>query len=102
MFPMFADSEWSKDETDYLFNIVHEYDLRWYVIHDRYDFPGGPARAIEVRSYGIFRYLWGMNRQKDLKDRYYSCCRKLIRSRPCSGDDVSKSQLLNGYQFDKG
>ncbi|KAG6337228.1 hypothetical protein ID866_1858 [Astraeus odoratus] len=77
------DKEWSKEETDYLFNIVHEYDLRWYVIHDRYDFPKG------LKLY------------KDLKDRYYSCCRKLIRSRPWSGDEASKSQLLNSYQFDK-
>jgi len=46
---MSTDNEWSKDETDYLFNIVHEYDLRWYVILDRYDFPGSPPRAIEVK-----------------------------------------------------
>ncbi|KAI6034427.1 hypothetical protein BKA83DRAFT_4189789 [Pisolithus microcarpus] len=63
----FADNGWSKEETDYLFDITHEYDLRWY----------------------------------DLKDRYYSCCRKLIRSRPWSGDEATKSQLLNNYQFDK-
>jgi hypothetical protein len=44
----FTDSEWTKEETDYLFRIVHEYDLRWYVIHDRYDYPDGPVRAIEV------------------------------------------------------
>ena len=43
-----------------------------------------------------------MKRRQDLKDRYYSCCRKLIRNRPWSGDDVSKSQFLNSYQFDKG
>lgn len=28
--------------------MVREYDLRWYVIHDRYDYPLGPARVIEV------------------------------------------------------
>lgn len=81
---LLEDNEWSKEETDYLFNIAHDYDLRWYVIHDRYEFLDGPPRAIE-----------------DLKDRYYSCCRKLIRSRPWSGDEASKSQLLNNYQFDK-
>jgi DNA methyltransferase 1-associated protein 1 len=80
----FTDSEWTKEETDYLFRIVHEYDLRWYVIHDRYDYPDGPVRAIE-----------------DLKDRYYSVCRKLIRNRPWAGDEPAKSQLLNSYQFDK-
>ncbi|KAG8218672.1 hypothetical protein J3R82DRAFT_4338 [Butyriboletus roseoflavus] len=78
------DNEWTKEETDYLFKIVQEYDLRWYVIHDRYDYPDGPVRAIE-----------------DLKDRYYSVCRKLIRNRPWAGDESAKSQLLNSYQFDK-
>ena len=43
-----TDNEWTKEETDYLFKIVQEYDLRWYVIHDRYDYPDGPVRVIEV------------------------------------------------------
>lgn len=37
-----------------------------------------------------------------MKDRYYSICRKLVRSRPWAGDDASKSQLLSSFQFDKG
>ncbi|KIJ70140.1 hypothetical protein HYDPIDRAFT_104810 [Hydnomerulius pinastri MD-312] len=78
------DKDWTKEETDYLFNIVQEFDLRWYVVHDRYEYSDGPTRAIE-----------------DLKDRYYSVCRKLIRNRPWAGDESSKSQLLNSYQFDK-
>ncbi|KAF9226646.1 hypothetical protein BS17DRAFT_775926 [Gyrodon lividus] len=81
---LLEDKEWTKEETDHLFKIVQEYDLRWYVIHDRYEYPEGPARAIE-----------------DLKERYYSVCRKLIRNRPWAGDESSKSQLLNSYQFDK-
>ena len=44
---LFTDNDWTKEETDYLFSTVQEYDLRWYVIHDRYDYPG-PVRAIEV------------------------------------------------------
>jgi DNA methyltransferase 1-associated protein 1 len=43
-----VDKDWTKEETDYLFNVVPEYDLRWYVIHDRYDYPGGVPRALEV------------------------------------------------------
>jgi len=43
------DNEWTKEETDYLFKIVGEYDSRWYVIHDRYDYPEGVARTLEVR-----------------------------------------------------
>lgn len=40
--------------------------------------------------------------QQDLKDRYYSVCRKLIRNRPWAGDEASKVMLLSSFQFDKG
>lgn len=43
------DSEWTKEETDYLFVLVREFDVRWYVISDRYDYPGGQPRTMEVR-----------------------------------------------------
>jgi hypothetical protein len=39
---------------------------------------------------------------QDLKDRYYSVCRKLVRNRPWAGDDASKASLLASFQFDKG
>jgi DNA methyltransferase 1-associated protein 1 len=48
------DNEWTKEETDYLFKVVGEYDLRWYIIHDRYDYPGGVPRTLEVT---LFRSL---------------------------------------------
>ncbi|GJJ07086.1 hypothetical protein Clacol_001285 [Clathrus columnatus] len=86
-----TDEEWTKEETDYLFNLVREYDMRWFVIIDRYEYPGGPDRALERLS-----------SHKDLKARYYSVCRKLIRNRPWLGDEAAKSALLNSYQFDKG
>ena len=41
---------WTKEETDYLFDLVREYDQRFYVVGDRYDFPGGPPRSLEVSS----------------------------------------------------
>jgi SANT/Myb-like domain of DAMP1 len=44
-----ADPEWSKEETDYLFNLICEYDSRFYIVADRYEFPGGPPRSMEVR-----------------------------------------------------
>lgn len=43
-----ADKEWTKDETDYLFSVVRDFDLRWYIIHDRYEYPESPSRSIEV------------------------------------------------------
>ncbi|OAX44491.1 hypothetical protein K503DRAFT_764907 [Rhizopogon vinicolor AM-OR11-026] len=81
---LLEDKDWTNEETDYLFSVVREYDTRWYVVHDRYEYLNGPARSLE-----------------ELKDRYYSVCRKLIRNRPWAGDEASKAQLLNSYQFDK-
>ena len=33
------DPRWSKEETDYLMELALDYDLRWIVISDRYEFP---------------------------------------------------------------
>lgn len=82
------DDDWTKEETDYLFSLLKDYDLRFPVISDRYDFLGS-SRSIE-----------------DLKLRYYSICQKLIlnRSTTSSGeplDEPSKKQLIQSYHFDK-
>ena len=39
---------------------------------------------------------------KDLKDRYYSVCRKLVRNRPWIGDEPSKAKVLGLLSFEKG
>ncbi|GJE84587.1 SWR1-complex protein [Phanerochaete sordida] len=79
-----TDKEWTKEETDYLFDLVRQYDQRFYVVADRYEYPGGPPRSME-----------------DLKDRYFSVCRKLVRDRPWPGDEATKSQILSSFSFDK-
>jgi hypothetical protein len=43
-----TDKEWTKEETDYLFSVVRDFDLRWYIIHDRYEYPQAPSRTLEV------------------------------------------------------
>ncbi|KAF8812255.1 hypothetical protein BYT27DRAFT_7087203 [Phlegmacium glaucopus] len=78
------DKEWTKEETDYLFSLVRDFDSRWYIIHDRYEYPEAPSRSLE-----------------DLKDRYYSVCRKLVRNRAWPGDEAGKAQLISSFQFDK-
>jgi DNA methyltransferase 1-associated protein 1 len=80
------DPDWTREETDYLFDLCRTYDLRFIIVHDRYDWPReGPARSLE-----------------DLKDRYYSCCRRLLRERPTAADDTAKAASVNAYAFDKG
>ncbi|KAH8827005.1 hypothetical protein DL96DRAFT_1605144 [Flagelloscypha sp. PMI_526] len=76
------DQDWPRQETDYLFSLVHDYERRWPVIYDRYEFPAS-TRSME-----------------DLKDRYFSVCRKIIRARGNIPED-QKIIILNNLQFDK-
>ncbi|KAE8270897.1 hypothetical protein A4X09_0g1460 [Tilletia walkeri] len=78
------DDDWSKEETDYLIDLCHTYDLRFIVMHDRYTWPD-KDRSIE-----------------DLKARYQTICRRLIRSRPSSDPPEMRSSLLLSYNFDRG
>ncbi|KAF8742882.1 SANT/Myb-like domain of DAMP1, partial [Rhizoctonia solani] len=82
---LLQDPDWSREETDYLFQIAREYDVRFFVMYDRYEFPGGKERTLE----------------QDLKHRYYGVCRKLLRHRPWGGEEATKSQLLGSFSFDK-
>lgn len=52
-----TDQEWTKEETDYLFNLIREYDSRFYIVNDRYEFPGGPPRSMEVSYKNIFLFF---------------------------------------------
>ncbi len=53
------DPSWTKEETDYLWDLIEKFDARFLVIYDRYD----PKynRSVE-----------------DIKERYYSICKKLL------------------------
>lgn len=51
------DEAWTREETDYLFELCKTYDLRFFIIHDRWDlsrFENAKTRSID-----------------ELKDRYY-------------------------------
>ncbi|KAI8143797.1 hypothetical protein BJV82DRAFT_668240 [Fennellomyces sp. T-0311] len=80
-----TDAEWSKDETDYLFQLCRRFDLRFPIIEDRYSF------ADKQRS------------MEDLKDRYYSVQRKLIKARPHTPGEYPQERqaLIQQYAFDK-
>ncbi|KAL4921259.1 hypothetical protein BDW62DRAFT_142469 [Aspergillus aurantiobrunneus] len=61
--------EWSREETDYLMDLVEEYDLRWVVIADRYDFQPQPIDNTETSTALVpskrFRTM------EQMKGRYY-------------------------------
>lgn len=61
--------EWSRQETDYLMDLAEEYDLRWVVIADRYDFQPQPVDA-EANANALVparRY----RTMEQIKSRYY-------------------------------
>ncbi|KAI1443896.1 hypothetical protein F5Y02DRAFT_193387 [Annulohypoxylon stygium] len=76
--------EWTKDETDYLFGLARNFDLRWPLIWDRYEYQPKPEKvtngdggdatdpntavvpASKVRSL------------EDLKSRYYEVAAKMM------------------------
>ncbi|XP_066548554.1 DNA methyltransferase 1-associated protein 1 isoform X1 [Amia ocellicauda] len=73
------DDGWTKAETDHLFDLCKRFDLRFIVIHDRYDHQQFRKRSVE-----------------DLKERYYNICAKLTKIRAPSGTEPKI------YVFDAG
>ncbi|PWW78749.1 hypothetical protein C7212DRAFT_290749 [Tuber magnatum] len=84
-YEVLKDPDWTREETDYLFNLCREYDLRFVIIWDRYEFVGGKPRSVE-----------------DIKARYYSVCRSLMELRtPLNQMTPEETQIFNLLNFDK-
>ncbi|GLC37387.1 hypothetical protein PLESTB_001592800 [Pleodorina starrii] len=66
---------WTREETDYLYDLCEQFDLRWHVIYDRYEWPGRPSAGGGPPVPPPVRSL------EDLKERYYGVARKLLVSR---------------------
>ncbi|XP_070563025.1 DNA methyltransferase 1-associated protein 1-like [Ptychodera flava] len=58
------DDSWTRQETDHLFDLCRRFDLRWFVVHDRFDHSQYQERSVE-----------------DLKERYYTIISKLSKIR---------------------
>lgn len=85
-----VDPNWTPHETQYLFDLLRTYDLRFVVAADRYEYvaPGveGPPKQRSV---------------EEMKDRYYTICRRLVRTRTASDPQAQQQQVVQ-YSFDKG
>ena len=69
--------EWTKEETDYLFNLVRDFDLRWILIEDRYDYlPSAPTTDINLQAALVVPT--NLRSMEDLKARYYEVAAKTI------------------------
>ena len=69
--------DWSKEETDYLVSLAQEYDLRWIVISDRYEYqPSDPPKeSADSMSLTVPTKDRSM---EDMKARYYSVAAKTM------------------------
>lgn len=63
---------------------------------------GLTSRSVSLAAFEICLAQLRFFRMQDLKHRYYSVCRKLIRNRPWPGDEASRNALINSLQFDIG
>lgn len=71
------DESWSKEETDYLFEQLERFDLRFIIVVDRWMFESPQTRSVE-----------------DLKVRYYSIAKALIEARAESPEEAAAHQIV--------
>ncbi|KAK6216686.1 SWR1-complex protein 4 [Colletotrichum tabaci] len=73
--------DWTKEETDYLLSLVRDFDLRWPIIWDRYDYMpeaiNGEASADGDESKAIIPVPKSRT-MEDLKARYYEVAAKMM------------------------
>ena len=80
---------WSKEETDYLWSLLKQFDLRFIVIQDRYDF-NSKDRSIE-----------------EIKNRYYSCAKAILDSKGSNEHPICQKpynfeyEVRRKYNLDK-
>jgi DNA methyltransferase 1-associated protein 1 len=71
--------DWSKEETDYLMSLAQDFDLRWPVIWDRYDYQliEEEREVAEDESEALFA-IRKVRSIEDLKARYYEVAAKMM------------------------
>lgn len=68
---------WSKEETDYLVDLAIEFDLRWVVIGDRYDYKPSERPKTDEDSMAVTLQAKPRT-QEDMKARYYDVAAKTM------------------------
>ena len=87
-----ADPDWSRAETDYLFSLCRQFDLRFVVIADRYNYvpPAAPAD-------GGAAAVAPQPRQRsvhELKARYFGIARRLVQSRADAPEEIARHPVI--------
>lgn len=72
-------ADWTKEETDYLLELAREYDLRWPIIWDRYEFAPQPPKGDEADGASTAVVPAPKPRtMEDMKARYYEVAAKMM------------------------
>ncbi|KAH8671389.1 hypothetical protein BX600DRAFT_458975 [Xylariales sp. PMI_506] len=79
-------SDWTKEETDYLMETVRDFDLRWPVVWDRYDYQpkpietadGGDGSGSDTNPSTAMVPARKPRTMEDLKARYYEVAAKMM------------------------
>ncbi|KAI8933983.1 hypothetical protein NX059_008755 [Plenodomus lindquistii] len=116
--PTFTDEEydahlrsddWSREETDYLFEVVQDYAYRWAVIWDRYEYEPSRNRVAfdtsnpeEAQALSAMPYPPSKRRSvEDLKARFYEISAKLMKLRipevNMDADQYSTYEMLTKF-----
>jgi DNA methyltransferase 1-associated protein 1 len=71
-------NDWTKEETDYLMGLARDFDLRWVLIWDRYDFQPKANDQGEENGSSAPQPAPKQRSMEDLKARYYHVAAKLM------------------------
>ena len=71
--------DWSKDETEYLMELAQEYDLRWPIIWDRYEYEPPMPQIDAETAEGALITPPKVRTTEDLKARYYFVAAKMMK-----------------------
>ena len=84
---------WDRRETDYLVDIVMEYDLRWPLIYDRYEYQ--PAEILLTEEDSMALTMQPKQRSmEDIKTRYYEVAAKtMVLHQPLSSMSNEEFEL---------
>ncbi len=72
-------NDWTKEETDYLLELANDFDLRWPIVWDRYEFV--PKPLVEGDAEGSSTAVVPASKPRtmeDLKARYYDVAAKMM------------------------
>ncbi|EFQ98701.1 SWR1-complex protein 4 [Nannizzia gypsea CBS 118893] len=69
---------WSREETDYLMDLVEEFDLRWIIIADRYEYSPNIGTAADGSSSTALVAPTKRRTMEEMKSRYYNIAAHML------------------------